>query len=702
MPTRSSEFLPSDDSYSSLPRRNTSYDLLKKSVETTIKGATLGFVGAVWPETRIVEANIGASPTICSTTVGHTHWYSGGEFTLPYPGLACALYSENGTGTILGYLPAQNTKAYYRLSYGHPVKKDVVEEEEKPFDDYRGGYPPDILHGDQGYLTLDGYGYGVLAGGPVFMRANPLAQIEFFDLDNTAKLSSYNYIQYTGQGELVSYTNAKKAISNTRFYGGSDFVKPEISTDETEESVDFEDETVPEFLPEYQYFWHLGSIGRHFTFHVKDKYHKNVHDDGEDFNRSSKGIIHTVGSIPKIEGNINNFDPEKAELYDEDIREFEPFEWSEEGGRISQQPFYMAGFIDKYFQTFKVAVEEPAEDDDAEAEAEEAASTVASTKDGVFHIRDDGSIIIMSKGGSTIEATAEGDIIISPKRHLKLQSGGSTTILAGNEIQAVAKESISLKSTDKSIQLAAQDKLLCYSYSNMILDTDSSEGISLKAPHGNIENRAFNIYNVARYRLSNNANILDSKAPIEQKTVKRRIDTCDHEYKIGKNYIAKYDRIHSIKSDQYYWFGRRFLFNASSSGVLNATNPIRVNHVHQRGFGGVGDIYTFARCGEHCKYVKRIETPPLGIQDFEPTIPEKETVSTPSEKSLSFSETIPEDLTYYYTPWQVSGTITGGGSFWTTLARKFRGQDLFPNTVPLKTYTGRAFRDLTWNGYLIS
>ena len=76
MPKRQSEIFNTDEDYGSLPKRNMAYDMMQKEMQDKRQGIGLGLAGAVWENSRVVDSNMGITPVICNTLVGHTHWMS--------------------------------------------------------------------------------------------------------------------------------------------------------------------------------------------------------------------------------------------------------------------------------------------------------------------------------------------------------------------------------------------------------------------------------------------------------------------------------------------------------------------------------------------------------------------------------------------------------------------------------------------------
>lgn len=677
MPRRQSEIFDTDEDYGTLPKRNMSYDMMQKEMQDKQQGIGMGLAGAVWENSRIVDSNMGSIPVMCNTLVGHTHWMSGGEFTLPYPGVPSVIYSENGIkGTILGYIPAKEAKSYFRLSYAAQVKPDVPIFDEHAFGEFKGGYPPDISPGDQGYINLDGYGYGMLSNGPVFMRANPFAAMEFFDINDQVRLSSFNFLHYTGGGERRRFTNEKRRISNETLFCTDEFIDPSLDEVSTEKEAK---EEVKEYKSEYKYMSFLGSIGGIFTEHLKNSYHRNLHYDGTLYSKSISGFLFSVGKVPIIEDVISTFDPERIDEEEEMIEE--EFEWNEDGKRLSQELFYLSNSYNKFYKQFITNVTEQ--------------DKIIKPQESVIHSRDDGSIILMSKSGSVIELDAEGDIIISPKRHLKLQSGGSTIILAGEEIHQISKKGNYIRSTDESVNIIAKETIQNYAHSGITLEVEGLDGINLLAKRSSINSIGYDIYHKATNNLINKSNLEHNETKLSQSKKDLVINNFTNKYENGKNIIIKASKNMSVQSDVYSWSGRRFSFNSSQSGVINAAKPVRINHVHQEGHGGSGDIFTLVSCLKGCR-VKKIVTPPLGLPDYKQTFVPQREIEIPETKEVEIQDPEISDLEYDFTPWQMASS-----AYWPSLALKVKDKNVFPIGVPLKTFTGENFQDIPWQSYRI-
>ena len=640
----------SDAPHGTLPRTTYQYDLLARFGQTSTTPISEGTVGACYPEERLADVNIGSSPAKCRTVTRFSHWFYGGEYTLPIGGTNALLYYQGGLGGIVGYFPPRGRVPYYRLNYMPPRRPDLLEKTE-----YRGGMPLDIISGDEGIQTLDGYGYGILAGGPAYMGAGPFCNISFFDQNDVCNLSTLNFKHTSGVGEERHSTNqVKNKVNKSEKYYMEYKV---LDTDEP------------------PLFQHFGSIGNIWTFGIQQKYYTNISPTGSRYTKAASDILFGVGDVPKITGVVSTFDPEQLKKDDTQVDEIKEYSWVDGIGKISQEIEYLKTAHETYYQQFKLDT-----------------AATSSMLDSIFHIRQDGSIILMGKGGATIELNAEGDVVISPKRHLKIQSGGNVSILAGKELKSVSNGTSTIRSTHSGVQVLAQDTATVYSEQGKLrLHTDSTDGIQLYSMRGNSQIFTNNIYLTA-------TNSIYSKAPrnVEEGTVKNSIYNAGlvkHRvhYHSGEYFGLKLDSAFHINSSNFLWSGTSFLFNGTASGILNARNPIQINHVHSDG----RDIFRTVSCLKGCR-VAYIKTPSLSVPSQRVNIMDEQELEIPEKTDLTLVDGTDTTEDYYLTPWQI---VNKTGNW--DLSRPIAGNQLFPSKNKLYTVSSGQVSQTSWTQYSI-
>jgi len=663
-----------DEAYGTAPLYNLNLDHTARALLGGVGVVGLGHIGAVYEDRKLAEGTQGNLPGVYKICNTFSHWFSGGEYTLPISGVECAIYSERGVGAILGYVPAPTTKSYYRLAYTKSVKPDAlvspIEGTINNSTSNTGGYPKDIIHGDQGFQTIDGYSYGVLSGGPVYLQANPFAKVECFDIDDSVRISSLNFKHITGQSIKESVTSYKKGISNYSEYGKCTDIDP---IEEAEgETINHEED---DLFTESQYFKHTGSIGNFYSFCILDKYYNNISEDGRSYSKSLNDIILSVGDLPTFTGVNPAYDPSK----NTNTTKTPEFNW-QNNGRISQELFYLYN-INNYVANQFIKEKEETQSDSIEI------------KDSIFHLRDDGSIIIMSKSGSSIELNAEGDIIITPKRHLMVQSGKNTSIISGGYTNIVSKDTVSLRSTDNNIQSMSKNKHSIYTErEGIILETPTTQGITLSAERGTINNYGFMINNESKAYLRFKSKLFMEEGISKSSTYKTVKKT--HNVETLKGSILGITSAAGIlmNSAALRWKGQSFILGASSAGTIRAGSPVNINHNH---FEGQDAFYRRKILKGMSVYA--IKKLPVGAGGSSiPILPDFD-IPNVVVPEVELDTTYSEDEQYYMTPWQ----YTTSGS-WGTIGVPVKSTNVFPINNKFYMYNGKSFDQLQWSQYRIN
>lgn len=653
---RFTNYYNNDEVYGSLPRSNLNNDETMRVDSIPREPVSVCSIGSYIDYAKANEVVWDQTTGYAYPSHSYSHFLSGGEFTIPYSGTEAVAYSFSGIGIILGYTHPIDAKSYYRLSYGNVVKNDTNENQDKIIDDKRGGLPLDAIEGDQGFYSINGYYYGILSGGPVIMGSNPLCDIRFYDIEDTVKLSSYNFIHRTSHTETITATNQKKQIGNTTLLASINIQENELNL-------------------EYQKY--LGSLGNIKTEHIKEKYWKNINPSGEYFERSSKDLILSVGEIPNIKDTIPNFDPKKLEKDNIEIKEEQPFEYKE-GSRLAQEPYYLEN-LNRFYSTFEIANTQ----------------NLQKKLQNALHIRDDGSIVLMDPAGSSIELNGKGEIIITSKTHTKIKSGKNLSVLTGGETRLISKDNITLRSTDASIQNYALNKYQVYTELGEIRhETDGNGNIINKADKANIVNSSSGIENNAKNFIYNKSTVQVSTATRLDNISKQSVLQSDTMYIQGKNLGIISQQNLLLKSSYLYWTGTGFIFDGSGGGIINTSIPVLMNHIHQRG----RDKFTYSSCpgAGKCRLV-RVETPSINVERPTNETPTVLSQTFSSVESLTHEEKVDPNEIFYNTPWQLESA-----SNWFNLSKTVKEQKVFPNNNKLNTFNGETFVDTNWNNYKIT
>lgn len=664
---RSEEVFPT----TSLPTYNLSHDHTKTHNAVQQSSGAYGVIGATDISRRTFEVNGGMMPYVCSQGTGYTHWLSGGEFTIPYPGIEVAVVGEHADATIVGQITPPGSLTFYKHFYLETPVPDPLEDNENQYvDNRRNGIPKDTMIGDQGYMNYDGYSYGILSGGPAFMSANPFCRIEFFDLDDTVKLHAYNHIQYTAHGINETRANSVKNISNTRIRG-TKIIDPQDPAETTD-----------------HYDINAGSAGNYVTYKSRKDNTTNLfvqlNDTGDLFAKTSSFILLKKGELPFLGGPVANFDPSKPsgdDLPEEEVSERLEFNFL---GRpnMSQQGFFLAQSDLKYTRTFEKLSEELVESYRVDEPA--------------IHMREDGSISIMSAGGSTIEMTAEGDIVLSPRRNLLVQAGGDAAIIAGNEAHITAGNNVGIHSTNQSVQVTGRERVQMFSRNQgIILETQSSEGIINNATQGNYFVNCQNYQQITQGVTTFNTNVWQTTS-ISNQTICRDYFV-DAQEQVGfETKLTRFESQQSfqIQSQFYYWGGSSLVQNSSNNMVIRSGTPVLINHIHDE----TRDFFSTKRCQEGCR-VASIATKPFNAFRINVRVPSLQTIEQEEFQEFELQQVDNETLEFYTAPWQPLAT---GGSI-PGINNTVKGQNVFPTSYRLFTVTDNDnLQEINWSQFRLS
>lgn len=614
-----SKILQTDNYYTT----NMYKDMIRGKEE--LSDGPIGFGVLATSKGNMGDINFGVSTTYGHILKSYQHWFSGGEITTPMCNAKSLIYTERGVSAVIGYLA--NNKNYYLTNYKNSLRN--------------------ILHGDIGHYTHDGYLLGILSGGPAIMMANPMASIEVYDLDTSVKINSLNYIHNHSLGVDKISHNMKKNISNETKQWNQD-----INSDS------------------YPYSYYRGSVGNIVTHHIDNKYHCNIRPSGDTLIQTTSDYIISNDTIPTINKLYGEYNPETTDN-DKNETYIEKFSWVSGDGRISQEPYFLKSLNKMYYKGFSIS-----EDDSSKYKL------LAS----LLHVRDDGSIILMSKSGSSIELSADGNITISPKNHLKIQSGGNLSILSGGYANIVSRKTNTIRSTDESLQLISETGTHLYSTESNTIEAKNNYIIS----KSNLTEISQNKNEKIQKQYIMNCPIVHTQGnTLTSKFENVQTDYENYKHLSNSMYVKSNNAI-MLQSDRLQWGGKTFKISGTVSGSVTAGTPVIINHVHASGF-------QYRWCGKgRCKVV-RIETEVKDSASL--NLPINSVNEQPIDSvSKTLTNGYEENERFYFIPWQLEASTS-----WSNLVKDINGVSLFPknNKLYKPNSDGTSLEQTSWNSYKI-
>lgn len=474
--------------------------------------------------------------------------------------------------------------------------------------------------GDWGYSNINGYFLGVLTGGPAMLMADPFASVEVYDMFSTVQIHSYNFLHESGLGTDTI---------TTRDYESGTKASRSINILDTM-SIN------------------MGCSANIFNMYTQNIFNK-ITTLGKQIQTSNSDLIWSVGTAPIISSLKPEYDPK----IDAAVTPEETYTYK--GPPISNELDYQKWASQQLTKEY--------------------VTEATFVPKSWIHQRNDGSICIMSKSGSTIELNADGDIIISPSRNLKLQSGKNTTILSGASCSIVSKGISHIHSTDQDVQIRGDNVFVSG-------NTIQSSATTIKSFSDILET------NCTQYKA-----IIDNSVSNIQSYV---LNATQAKFD-GSNYVNTYRQTYfnnkftnikasdtcNILSSKFKWGGDVFSFSASTAGKITAQNPVEINHIHQ---GQSEFTYTSAGIIPNVKVIKIETQVPLAESPTinTPTIPFTAPILT------KFTENYPSDTfdTFYTVAWQTSAIKT-----WNSLDSNY------PNKNPLLNSNGSP---ISWSSYKIT
>ena len=589
-----------DSQYGSLPISTISQDIVLKDVTQKESSLKRGLLGGYADANRLGSTNTGHISPILSS---FSHWFYGGEFTTPSIGSECLVDPATGASTILGFTPPPVKESFYRHSYTLERKDPTPVD---PWAVRNGGCPLDTISGDWGVFNLDGYKVGMLSGGPAFVSASPMSSIYFFDQMDTTILNTgiFKHNSYWGESKIVS-NKVKNISSKIETWG-------KAADTATKDLLWIEEK---------------GSRSDGISCRVQENLFSFIQERGKKVELYKNDYFFGSSFIPKIKEVYSEFDPEVLKentetrpLIEEDLI------WHEEAS-ISQESFYLKN-LDNFFVTYKL--ENP---DNFNINS-------------YIHLRPNGSLIISAKNGSAIEFTAHGDIVISPKKALKIQAGSSIAGLSGGDVCFIAANKVRLGSLSDKIEFKTKE----FRLETKLLEL-KSEKCKMDFEYGIIQGKYLDF--MPTERLNIDTKFIQENATFTATTVKTAsfIDAANL-YMMSKNRADITKNSWYTESAKYVWSGT--YYNVASKGFCAITNPsnVIVNHKHP------SNEISHVKVNMYGYKVSKILKINPGVGVNQMTTPVKP-IST-----LAYADLEKDDepsafrpVTFFFSPWQQEGGL---------------------------------------------
>lgn len=429
----------------------------------------------------VAQVNTGlgtCSATWCSDTVSGL--YGSGAFTTPQIGSHVLLYiPPSGDARIIGCLPPLGfgTGALYRALLGSKkttltdnTHSGVWNPQQAAFAPANAGRPTDIYPGDSGWFNEEGSLLGIFRGGVVQLMASELSQIQAFTIDDLLRVIARNYQFFNAVGETQiyddeGYVNLETNISVRSYepFGLTDFGSIGEEQENIEEgfykSKDLE-------APIQRISFHAGWLGDLLkVFCNKDDYtcvaRTDIDPEGTIQINTTSGII--LRRSPKIYNYERLKEPNDPEgNTNVTPAEVNKFTWNEE---------YTAGktLEEKDYFEYKDEVYDNRRFDDYNKDWAKRGAVAKDEIDSVVHIREDGSIVLRSASGSSIELNSDGDVVISAARDVIVQPTRNYSNITPGMVDFRVKNNFTTSCDEGSVRLKSGKEIEMYADTGGIL-----------------------------------------------------------------------------------------------------------------------------------------------------------------------------------------------------------------------------------------
>jgi len=474
-----------------LPLKGTSYQFLQQYAQNNARLQ----VG------KILDVSAGAYTAQVNTGLGtfHAKWcsesitslFGSGSFTTPQYGSYAIIYTPpSGIPIILGCFPPEGfspSGVLYRAVPGGSVtalKEDRHSamwqgSQQSMAYPYNAGRPTDIFPGDYGWINEDGSMIGLLRGSAAILKGAELSQIQAFSMDDLVRVVARNLQIYHALGETHIYDDegflSSETIISPRSYEA--LGKSQIE-DIGEEENDSDAKVLNGYYklsegnsPLYRASLYSGYLGDLFRLYCLKRDTPEEPISVSKLHIDSKGSVHCMGTrdlllrragripLPLRLKEVN--DPEG----DTDVTpsEADDYEWStlRTDGKALEEDAYLEHYdgesSDKHFRDF------PA---DWEIQDNIEFNIAHPRRDAHIHVREDGSILLKSHSGSTIEFTESGDIVIAPARDLIIQPG--------RDLNAVTSRTTNIRSREHCTFVCDTGDFRCKAEGNLQFRSENS------------------------------------------------------------------------------------------------------------------------------------------------------------------------------------------------------------------------------------
>jgi hypothetical protein len=395
-------------------------------------------------------------------------------------------------------------------AYSGLKEQGLSEKAEKTNDAAHGSEPTDIVPGE--YLLQNSHGSALaLLNGLAQLKANDLAKVECFILDDLVRILSMQYQHLSAFGEFKILNN--EGAINVVWKGTSNENELWGTASSTEKKEDFEmsgdNQIKAEFDPnkdftdiaKHRFQEYIGKLGSFVHRFITDpiqtevaespesfasgRYHRVVNLDGSVLTQSTGDIVFehvSVIPVPVFKGKIEELDFAKSKLnyYDSWEPNGDLFECSFQLRDYSRWfSFYysLAGFLalkeegkvilpeslSKITNPLPNMGEEKIKPDTKYSESQKLYSTIRLFKDG--------SIVLLDGYGNTIHMTGPS-INIDGGKDVNITAAENINMIAKN-VNVIARDEIDLTAANRGINLKSEKWLQLYCKAGpMLLQSD--------------------------------------------------------------------------------------------------------------------------------------------------------------------------------------------------------------------------------------
>ena len=552
-----------------------------------------GIITEVYAGGYFAQVNFGAG-TGQAIWLGHLN---GGlsnshDLSIPSIGTKVVVITLHGNinvilGTIpdLGYGPGiYNSVEQSNLNTAQISQHSIINEQNTPDSaTYNNGKPLDVLPGETGWLNEFGNVIALLKG-LIVLKATPLAQIQLHTIDNLVRIVSNSFEHLSVPFQEMAYNDHGKCSIEKEVYSTQ---AESLGSNDT--IIEEHDNGLPvlkeglEVIP--RIISHLGFIGDLIHLYingpVQNQNGAEIQVDGTGFTtvRSNTGI-------KLIKSGTINVPIKKNEYYQREEKEYtELNKFSYSNGNKGVQEGDKESWDNEKYSKKNYHPE------DYELEL----STATVNTQSIIHQREDGSIILKSNSGSSIELDSNGNIILSCPKDILLKSGRDIVSLAGNSLSQRSNNHFEICSTLGSVKIKGEKNIHLYTVEEGILIESLGEeyGIKLSAENAPVYIKSGdNIDLFSDSNIVNKAELISFKCiDFELENENTVIKSLDHIY---TETLTRFDitTTYNHLFTSMNMFGTYFSISASVGGKIHG-GPFGtdINHIHKN--GSPGHVFNF-------------------------------------------------------------------------------------------------------------